>query len=395
MTQREKILGVAVAGVVLLFAGQMVWSNIQAGFAAKEGTIEALKKKKSDQDLASKQGIVSTQRLSKVQPRSASKKEELARATYQRWLIELADQIELEDPSELSLGGTSDKDGFRTYKFQLRGNGNLQHVTRLLHAYYTKPFLHRISRLDVRPASNQKDTGRLLITLESEVMSLPTSKDLQPVLKSDDSLLVKSLQDYEQSILNRNLLASENQPPRMAPSKMVEATKGLRVEYTVDAKDTNPSQSVSFAIEGEAPKGLAVDSKSGKLNWTSNDIGDYSFTIVATDSGIPVKSSKQLVTVKVKEPPPPEKPLPKFDIASQAKLTGLVSGREGPEGWVISKTEGKTLRLREGDELKLGDIVGKIVKIGATYMEVETDGKRWTIGTEESVADAFKRGQID
>jgi hypothetical protein len=42
MTQREKILGAAVAGVVLLFAGQMVWSNIQAGFAAKEGTIEAL-----------------------------------------------------------------------------------------------------------------------------------------------------------------------------------------------------------------------------------------------------------------------------------------------------------------------------------------------------------------
>jgi hypothetical protein len=101
------------------------------------------------------------------------------------------------------------------------------------------------------------------------------------------------------------------------------------------------------------------------------------------------------VTVKVKEPPPPEKPIPKFDIASQAKLTGLVSGREGPEGWVISKTEGKTLRLREGDELKLGDVVGKIVNIGATYMEVETDGKRWTIGTEESIADAFKRGQID
>ena len=70
-------------------------------------------------------------------------------------------------------------------------------------------------------------------------------------------------------------------------------------------------------------------------------------------------------------------------------------GREGPEGMVVSRTEGKTLRLREGDELKLGDIVGKIVKIGATYMEVETDGKRWTIGTEESVADAFKRGQVD
>jgi hypothetical protein len=395
MTQREKLLGAAVAGVVLLFAGQMVWTNIQSGYTAKEGQIEALKKKKSDQDLTSMQGVVSTQRLSKVQPRSASKKEEFARATYQGWLIELAKQIELEDPSELSLGGTADKDGFHTYKFQLRGNGNLQHVTRLLHAYYTKPFLHRITRLDVRPASNQKDTGRLLITLESEVMSLPTSKDLQPVLKSDDSLLAKSLEDYEQSILNRNLLASENQPPRMAPSKTVEATKGLRVEYTVDAKDTNSNQSVNFAIEGEAPKGLTVDSKSGKVNWTGNEIGDYSFTIVATDSGIPVKSSKQLVTVKVKEPPPPEKPLPKFDIASQAKLTGLVSGREGPEGWVISKTEGKTLRLREGDELKLGDIVGKIVKIGATYMEVETDGKRWTIGTEESVADAFKRGQID
>jgi hypothetical protein len=73
----------------------------------------------------------------------------------------------------------------------------------------------------------------------------------------------------------------------------------------------------------------------------------------------------------------------------------LVSDGKGPQAWVRSKTEGKTLYLRIGDSLKLGDVGGKVVDVGANFMEVETDGKRWTVGLDESLADAFQRSAND
>jgi len=53
------------------------------------------------------------------------------------------------------------------------------------------------------------------------------------------------------------------------------------------------------------------------------------------------------------------------------------------------------LFLREGENLKLGDIQGKVISIGANFIELETEGKRWTVGLDEPLADAYKRGLED
>jgi hypothetical protein len=73
----------------------------------------------------------------------------------------------------------------------------------------------------------------------------------------------------------------------------------------------------------------------------------------------------------------------------------LVSDGKGPQAWIRSKTEDKTLFLREGENLKLGDIQGKVISIGANFIELETEGKRWTVGLDEPLADAYKRGLED
>jgi preprotein translocase subunit YajC len=62
---------------------------------------------------------------------------------------------------------------------------------------------------------------------------------------------------------------------------------------------------------------------------------------------------------------------------------------------VRSKTEGKTLQLRKGDELKLGNLVGKVLDVSPDFLELETEGKRWTVGLDESIADAFKKSMED
>jgi hypothetical protein len=152
---------------------------------------------------------------------------------------------------------------------------------------------------------------------------------------------------------------------------------------------------VTYAIEGEAPKGMEIDPQSGKLTWTSNELGEFKVAVRAFDSGIPSRSSVQMVSIRVAEPPPPAKEAPKFDIASQAYLTALIADTKGPAAWVRSKTEAKTIYLRKGDELKLGDVIGKVIEVRPDFVELETDGKRWTVGLDESIADAYKKSMVE
>ena len=60
-----------------------------------------------------------------------------------------------------------------------------------------------------------------------------------------------------------------------------------------------------------------------------------------------------------------------------------------------SYTDGKTARVRVGDDFDLAGIQGKVTAIGANYIELETEGRRWTMGLDESLADAYRRSQVD
>ncbi|MFM2217827.1 MAG: hypothetical protein RL240_2145, partial [Planctomycetota bacterium] len=140
---------------------------------------------------------------------------------------------------------------------------------------------------------------------------------------------------------------------------------------------------------------MQLDPDTGKLTWTSTELGDFQVSVRATDTGIPAKSSVQLISIKVGEPPPPAKKPKEFDVAAQAFISALVSDGKGPQAWIRSKTEDKTLFLREGENLKLGDVQGKVISIGANFIELETEGKRWTVGLDEPLADAYKRGLED
>ncbi len=51
--------------------------------------------------------------------------------------------------------------------------------------------------------------------------------------------------------------------------------------------------------------------------------------------------------------------------------------------------------MRVGDDFDFAGIKGKVTEIGASFVEIETDGRKWIVGLDESLADAFKRGQTD
>jgi hypothetical protein len=394
LNQREKYLAGGVGALVVLFIGQSIVKSVQSSLNDKRTTITRLKSKIDEDELKVLAGAVASDKLFSLKTKSLSRNEEAARADYTKWLISLADQNKLEEPTPRFLGESPDKDPFHLYRFQLTGIGNIEQATQLLHAFYKSNFLHRITRFDLKPISNGKEPDKINISLDCEVLALSIARDKQPLPKEDTSRLAKSLDEYKFSIMERNLFSPANNPPALEPNKVVEATAGLRFEHSIDAKDLDTLQKMTYEIVGEAPKGLTVDKSTGKLAFTSKDVGTYKVDVKATDSGIPSRSAFQSLMINVKEPKAPKEEI-KFDVASQSFVTALLSGRDGPEAWVESKTETKTYHLRKGDTLKLGGVEGKVTEIGQNYMELETSGRKWTVALDETLADAYTRSQTD
>jgi hypothetical protein len=90
-----------------------------------------------------------------------------------------------------------------------------------------------------------------------------------------------------------------------------------------------------------------------------------------------------------KPPPPPrpepvvEKPKPKrFDDATQAILTGIVSDRVGGdalEAWIIVRTTGEQLRLSAGDPFEVGQMEGRVATVEPQAVVLETEEGRFKV----------------
>lgn len=396
MNAREKLLAGGVGVLAALFAGSTFVSSIQSGFDKKKELIESLTKKKEDQGLQLTATRVARLKLNKLVPKSLPRLDEVATQEYKKWLISLEDEAKLIDATTVSTSDTSDKDGaYHSYRFKVTGTGTIETATQLLYGFYSKGYLHRITQFQMRPIQNAAEPGLMNISMDCEVLALGIAKDKQDPPKSDPSRMAKSLDEYKQTILGRNIFAPTNNPPALEPRKSVEAKIGLRLEHTVEAKEVDPNQRISYELLGEVPKGLLIDKDTGKLSWSSNEEGQYKVEVQATDNGIPRKSSQQSLTINVK-PLPPVPPAPiQFDVASQAVVTAFVAGNKGPEAWIRSKTESKTYYLAKGDQLKLGGVTGLVKDVGANYVEMETEGRVWLIGMDETLADAYSRSKTD
>lgn len=397
MNQRERFLSFCIGGIVLLFVVRYFWNSSQEALDSKTSEVARLRAKVEDQDLALFAGQKAVQRITKVTPLAAPTDHERAIADYGKWMIQLANEVKLANPNfNPPLKPKVEKDKFSTFSYELKGQGNLETLTHLLHKIYSKPLLQRVRSLAVTPVSTRpEDTGKFNISLNLEYLGIPTSKKETELLPYEPERLSATLAEYNQKILNRNIFSLPNNPPDLPATNTVVAHRGQPLDYTIGAKDPDPNQSVSYSLDGEAPKGLTIDPQSGKVSWVSNELGEFEFKVIAKDNGLPAKTAHQVVKVSVVPPPPPAPEDEKFNVASQSKLTGLVSGRQGAEAWIHSLTEGKTHMLRQGDELVLGELKGKVVGVGVNYVELETDGRKWTLGIDEAVIDAYRRGMVD
>jgi hypothetical protein len=99
---------------------------------------------------------------------------------------------------------------------------------------------------------------------------------------------------------------------------------------------------------------------------------------------VPPPPPKPPIVVKT-TPPPPK---PKFDEAKYTFLTSVVSIDGEPQAWLTVRPTKQLLKLRTGDDVKVGLFDGKLVRIGPTEIEIEQDGKRRKVTLGKSLGEA-------
>jgi len=86
--------------------------------------------------------------------------------------------------------------------------------------------------------------------------------------------------------------------------------------------------------------------------------------------------------------PTPPRP-PAFNVAAHAVVTAILGVGDAPQAWVRVRTTEETLKLREGDDFKVGALSGTVVRINGRSMEFTSGGKLHLVALGDSLAKAI------
>jgi hypothetical protein len=392
MTPRERILAIGVGSVMVLAGGQYMFSKYRTAVKTRESRIAAL----DDQLFAANdryiQGALADRQMGDYLVRSLPSDAEKARADYTRWLFDTITLVDIRDASVSFVNSMPVGDLYDRYGFKISGKTDARGWLELMHAFYSKDYLHRISEMTIRPARE----GGLAVDLTIDAISLRAAPKDAPAPRSN-SPLVGNFQTYADSILNRNFFSGPNQPPRFTSPERIATNVGTRTSIAITAEDAD-KDSIRYELVGEAPEGLELDSKTGRVSWDPKELGDYKLKVKATDSGYPAQSVEREFQIAVVEPPPPPAPpvpVPGFDDSTQTVLTALVQGNGDGEAWMKVRTRGTTLKLRQGDQFEIGSLSGSVVQVTSKFVVLEIDGKRFELRPAGILSEAAKAAKPD
>jgi hypothetical protein len=396
MNQRERILAIAVGALGVIFVAQFGLKSLRTGFDNKQRQIDVLQKEVDNKRSVINEGILALRKLKELQPSSLPTDREKARYDYSKWLLETVQAVGLQNATTEVKSETPVKGAYTNYSITVKGDGSVEQMTDLLYRFYERNYLHRVKTLKIAPT---QEMGRLTLTFDVEAAALKDADLKQAEPTTPSNKLSMSKEEYVKAIVRRNFFGPENQAPKLAEARKEKVEMGRSAEGTVRADDPDKGQTVSYELVGEAPPSAELDPKSGRWKFTPSEKGTYTMLVRAVDSGFPAKSVEQKIEIEVVDPPPPA-PVAKveeskFDIGSHTFITAIVTGRKGLEVWLLSRVDNQSRNVVVGDVVELGKVNGKVVEIGRDFIVMETEGRRWTAGMDESLSEAFNRSADD
>lgn len=389
MTPREKVLTYGVGGILLLAGCQYIWMQYRSAVDTRQTRAAALDQQIFDAREKLLQGAYADRMFGEYLVRSLPSDPERARADYTRWLYEIITMVDLRDAavsltSTLTVPQEPDRtsDLYQIHGFKIKGKTDQRGWLELMHLFYSKDYLHRISSLTVNPGRD----GDLTIDMQVDVIGLLAA---QPELPSPEtpSPLVDSFVAYEEAILNRNFFSPPNQPPRFTSPTTLTVNVGESADISLQAEDPENDR-LRYTLAGEPPEGLELDPRSGAIRWRPEAQGTHQLVVRVSDDGYPSQTTEQQFQLAVVDPPPPPRDEPAgFDDSTQTVLTALVQGSGDWTAWMNVRTQGTTLKLRPGDTFDIGRLSGTVVEVNARFVTLEIDGKRFELRPAGNLAE--------
>jgi hypothetical protein len=283
-------------------------------------------------------------------------------------------EVGFEDAQVNVLPARGEKEVYQLLSFTVSGRGDLRRVVDFLYRFYSADLLHRVRRLY---AKRIQGTRQLDLSFSIDAISLP---DAATTDKLNDQPLKRLSKgdhdDYLAAILGRNLSGPANKGPELEPIGSKTAYMGSPFSFVVAARDPDKLDRVTYSLESNGLKGVRMDPQSGRFEWSPDEKGDYEVSVAATDDGFPPKTSHQTVKITVTDPPPDAPvdagpPRPSFEKAQFAFVTAITEDASGRwQAWITLRTDGKSLKLFEGDEFDVGEVKVKVARIEARSVEL-------------------------
>lgn len=409
MTQRERVMAIAVGALAVLVGGGFVVYTGYGIYEAKQNALDAKQRELSDADMELMAAKQKDRLLKNVAPRSLPGAHNEATNEYSRWLHEslLKHNIELEaaSPSDNYLEKGKE---FGKLRFTVRARARLDDLTLWLHDFDTLNCLHRIKSIKLSPVP---DTQHLSVNMEIETFTLlkvtkaQSKFDAQKMLgktpEESESKIAADAKRFEEKIVQRNIFGPPNKAPTIAPIGSIPGVVGKSVEVIVKAKDTkdgsnetDPEPFLAYRIVGgDLLPGAELDVAKGILRWTPKKKGEYKAIVEVVDNGIPRRATQQPFTIRVGDPPEPVKPVdkpkpPAFDTAKFAFVTAIIQEGDVGQVWINERSTGKSQKLKIGDDVKFGSVTGKVSRIDPTGVEVESGGSKFFAKVGQNLAAA-------
>ncbi len=397
MSKREKVLASIVGALLFIGVVYMAMTSVNKSIQGYRQQVRSLQQQMSDKQRIVRFSKIEADRMAEYERRSLPRDVEKARSLYQSWLVTQVREAGFSDPQVNIIASRKDNDVFHSFSLTVNGRADLKQLVEFLYDFYAADYLHRIRRLHAKRLSNTRD---LDVSLSIDALSLTTAAKEDSLHNQPMPVLEYDLIAYEDTILGRNFNGPVNSGPILDVPAETRGYTNQLISLNVSGRDPDGYDDVTFDLEADWMDGDVVengvfDPETGRFQWTPKEPGEYELVVSATDTGFPPKTVSQTVRIDVTDEPPPEpeeeKPEPRPELRGEqfVFLTAITTASGRRQAWISMRTDGKMLKLFEGEAFDLGDVTVKVARIDDKNVELSAPvlEEEWTVGLGQSLAE--------
>lgn len=204
--KRERILAIAAGALVALVAGRLLWSFVTEPIRSRQARLDSLEREGDKQWRRFRNLQRAKARLLEWNRRSLPSDPQTGRLLYENWLLETVEKAQFQNKRVESAESRPHRGLFVTFPYTIRGQANLEQLTKFLFDFYSAGHLHQIRRLTIHPA--EKPPGfEIVMIVEAALM--PNADRRDKLCERPSNRLGKTeLSEYQKWIAQRNVFGA-------------------------------------------------------------------------------------------------------------------------------------------------------------------------------------------